>query len=127
MFSSKHRQSVYEGRPEMAAGGLHAKAFELFRKYVPPRAKVLDLGSGAGAWAQRLQNASYGVTACDLEPREGCEFPYHRVDLNGNFAEELGSDKFDAVTLIEVIEHLENPRPVFRQIRMLLEEGGVVL
>ena len=36
----------------MTAGGLHATAFELFCKYVSPGAKVLDLGSGAGACAR---------------------------------------------------------------------------
>jgi len=127
MFSSKHRQSVYEGLSEMAARGLHAKAFTLFREYVSPGVKVLDLGSGAGGWAKRLHDASYSVTACDLEPKESFEFTYHQVDLNQNFAEAFGNEKFDAVSLIEVIEHLENPRHVFRQIKLLLKPRGVVL
>ncbi len=78
MFTSKHRRRSYEGLPEKAAAGLHATAFELFRKYVSSGAKVLDLGSGAGAWAKRLHDASYSVTACDFEvPNERFEFPYH--------------------------------------------------
>jgi hypothetical protein len=32
MFISRPRLSSYEGLPEMAAGGLHATAFELFHK-----------------------------------------------------------------------------------------------
>jgi 2-polyprenyl-3-methyl-5-hydroxy-6-metoxy-1,4-benzoquinol methylase len=129
MFTSKPRQSSdYKGLPEMTAGGLHATAFELFRKYVSPGAKVLDLGSGAGAWAKRLYDASYSVTACDLEPRtDRLEFPCHVVDLNQNFAATLGNAEFDAVSIVEVIEHLENPRHIFRQIKPLLKKGGVVL
>jgi 2-polyprenyl-3-methyl-5-hydroxy-6-metoxy-1,4-benzoquinol methylase len=34
---------------------------------------------------------------------------------------------FDAVSILEVIEHLENPRHIFRQIKLLLKKGGVVL
>jgi hypothetical protein len=34
MFRFKHRQRNYEGLPENASAGLHADAFELFRKYV---------------------------------------------------------------------------------------------
>jgi 2-polyprenyl-3-methyl-5-hydroxy-6-metoxy-1,4-benzoquinol methylase len=128
MFTSKHRLSTYEGLPEMVAGGLHATAFELFRNYVSPGAKVLDVGSGAGAWAKRLHDASYRVIACDLEARpEGFEFPYRHVDLNQNFAESLGNETFDAVCIVEVIEHLENPRHVFREIKRLLRKGGVIL
>ena len=128
MFTSKHRLSTYKDLPEMVAGGLHATAFKLFRNYVLPGAKVLDLGSGAGAWAKRLHDASYSVTACDLEARqEKFEFPCHRVDLNHNFAETFGNERFDAVCILEVIEHLENSRHTFRQIKRLLKKGGVVL
>ncbi len=128
MFTSKHRQSSYEGLPEMASGGLHAKAFMLLRKYISPGVKVLDLGSGAGAWANRLHDASYAVTACDLEAqKERFEFPYHQADLNQDFGARFRNDEFDAVCLIEVIEHLENPRHIFRQIKPLLKKGGIVL
>jgi 2-polyprenyl-3-methyl-5-hydroxy-6-metoxy-1,4-benzoquinol methylase len=128
MFISRHRLSSYEGLPEMAAGGLHATAFELFHKYLSPGAKVLDLGSGAGAWAQRLHDASYSVTACDLETRtDRFEFPCQVVDLNQNFGLAFGNAEFDAVSIVEVIEHLENPRHIFRQVKSLLKKGGIVL
>jgi SAM-dependent methyltransferase len=127
MLVSKHRSSAYAGVLEMAAAGLHASAFELFRRHVSPGAKVLDLGSGAGAWAKRLHDASYCVTACDMEARNGFEFPYRRIDLNASFADELQGDRFDAVSIVEVIEHLENPRHVFRQIGRLVRDGGLVL
>jgi 2-polyprenyl-3-methyl-5-hydroxy-6-metoxy-1,4-benzoquinol methylase len=123
MFISRPRLSSYEGLPEMAAGGLHATAFELIHKYVSPGAKVLDLGSGAGAWAQRLHDASYSVTACDLETRtDRFEFPCHVVDLNQNFGLTFGNAEFDAVSIVEVIEHLENPRHIFRQVKSLLKK-----
>jgi SAM-dependent methyltransferase len=39
----------------------------------------------------------------------------------------FGNAQFDAVSKVEVIEHLENPRHIFRQIKSLLNRGGVVL
>jgi 2-polyprenyl-3-methyl-5-hydroxy-6-metoxy-1,4-benzoquinol methylase len=128
MSAAKFRQSSYRELPEYASEGLHSRAFELFRRHVPPNAKVLDLGSGAGAWAQRLHDASYAVIACDTEePQQAFEFPYHKLDLNQNFGDRFGSAEFDAVCLMEVIEHLENPRHVIRQIRPLLKKGGILL
>jgi len=127
---STHRriQSRYKDLPEFTSEGLHARAFELFRRHVPAGARVLDLGSGSGAWAQRLHDASYAVAACDAEPPEG-QFPfsYLRVDLDGDFGEKFARSEFDAVSVIEVIEHLENPRHLFRQIGSLLRKGGVIL
>ena len=124
---SNYRGSSYEGLPAGAAG-LHEKAFGLFRKYVSSGARVLDLGSGSGAWAKRLHDASYDVTACDFKvPKERFEFPYHQVDLNQDFGATFGNGGFDAVSIMEVIEHLENPRHTFRQIKPLLKKGGIVL
>src|SRR5436190_12920489 len=103
MFTSKHRYGSYMGLPEMAAKGLHAATFELLRDHVRPGAKVLDLGSGAGAWAKRLHDASYSVTACDLEAHtDAIELQYRAADLNQNFSEMFGDSQFDAVSLIAV-------------------------
>lgn len=127
MFTSKPRKGTgYKELPEMTAGGLHAAAFELFRKYVSPGAKVLDLGSGAGAWAKRPYDASYSVTACDLELRTDLlEFPCHVVDLNQNFGAMLGNAEFDAISIVELIEHLENPQARISTDQILTEKRRV--
>jgi 2-polyprenyl-3-methyl-5-hydroxy-6-metoxy-1,4-benzoquinol methylase len=129
MLASKHRMTVYDGLNECAAAGLHAFAFRLFTKYVPPNSNVLDLGSGEGAWAKRLHDASYKVTACDAEVRTGRDFPfpYGKADLNANFSDNFPKGEYDAISFVEVIEHLENPRHSFRQIAALLKDGGLVL
>lgn len=127
LFTSTPRQTNYQGLIEYAAAGLHQKAFELFGKHVPSGGKVLDLGSGGGAWAKRLFDAPYTVTACDLHPKGPFEFPFCKVDLNQDFSEKFEKEGFDAVSMVEVIEHLENPRHTFRQILSLLKSRGVIL
>lgn len=123
------RTSTYEGLTERAAAGLHAFALGLFKKHVPPNSKVLDLGSGEAAWAMRLHNGLYKVTACDVEPppNRASPFPYINADLNANFSDDFAGGEYDAISFIEVIEHLENPRHSFRQIKALLKDGGLVL
>jgi 2-polyprenyl-3-methyl-5-hydroxy-6-metoxy-1,4-benzoquinol methylase len=129
LLVSRHRQATYNGLAECAAAGLHDCAFRLFKKYVPANSKVLDLGSGECAWAMRLHEALFNVTACDAEVRtnRGFPFSYGKADLNANFGDCFPIGEFDAVSFIEVIEHLENPRHCFRQISSVLKDGGLVL
>src|SRR5690606_31506401 len=101
VLTSKHRLSTYRGVPELAAAGLHASAFRLLQKHVKPGAKVLDLGSGAGAWATRLHDAGYKVTACDLVARNDLDFPYYQADLNANFGAQFTPGEFDAISFVE--------------------------
>lgn len=128
-LASKHRTTTYGGLIEVAAAGLHAFVFRLFKKHVPPNSNVLDLGSGEGAWAKRLHDASYKVTACDVQVRSDLDlpFPYRKADLNAAFSDNFLQGEYDAVSFIEVIEHLENPRHSFRQIAKLLKAGGLVV
>jgi 2-polyprenyl-3-methyl-5-hydroxy-6-metoxy-1,4-benzoquinol methylase len=128
MFSLKRKKNIYYGGLlENTSFGLHAKSFTLFRKHAPPPVKVLDLGGGSGAWSKRLHDASYSVTFCDINPQGSPEFPYRQLDLNQDFADQFPNQWFDAVCLVEIIEHLENPRHTFRQLRPLLRKDGLVL
>lgn len=128
MLSSKIKSNCsYAGLLENTAPGLHASAFGLFVKHVSPPCKVLDLGGGSGAWPKRLHDASYSVTFCDIKPQGNFEFPYRQLDLNQNFGNEFSAEEFEAVCLVEVIEHLENPRHTFRQLAPLLKKGGAVI
>jgi 2-polyprenyl-3-methyl-5-hydroxy-6-metoxy-1,4-benzoquinol methylase len=109
----------------MTIGGLHDSLIQQFGLHVPASARIVDLGAGAGAWAARLVKAGYEVVAVERSPdRFAC--PQAKLivgDLNDDFAQAVGGP-FDAVTAIEVIEHLENPRHLLRQAKQLLKPGG---
>jgi 2-polyprenyl-3-methyl-5-hydroxy-6-metoxy-1,4-benzoquinol methylase len=49
-----------------------------------------------------------------------------RGDLNDEFAS-MFAERFDLITAIEVIEHLENPSCFLRECRMLLADGGKLI
>ena len=127
LISTRRETCYYAGLLENTAPGLHAKAFSLFQKYVPEHSRVLDLGGGTGAWPKRLHDAGYRVTFCDIRPNQKFEFPYRQIDLNQNFSLEFDGETYDAVCLVEVIEHLENPRHTFRELNRLLKPGGTVI
>lgn len=127
LISTRKEKCYYAGLLENTAPGLHAKAFSLFQKYVPKCSAVLDLGGGTGAWPKRLHDAGYLVTFCDIRPDQKFEFPYRQIDLNEDFSQEFEAETYDAVCIVEVIEHLENPRHTFRELKRLLKPGGIVV
>lgn len=109
--------------------GLHQAVQPTLQSLVPGGATVLDLGAGTGAWAHRLTQLGYRVTAVELERSafraEGVECL--QIDLNSHFSAQVPGGPFDAISAIEVIEHLENPSQFLRECRALLKENGVLL
>lgn len=109
-------------------GILHDEVLPLLSRFVGAHSKVLDLGAGTGAWAERLLELGYDVTCVE---RDIAGFGLDSVrcicaDLNENFSAEV-KGRFAAITSIEVIEHLENPRHLLRQCLNLLDDGGIFL
>jgi SAM-dependent methyltransferase len=119
------RMRQYKGLPIYAAPGLHEAASALLSAVVAPGSRVLEFGAGSGAMSLRLADAGYAVTASDLFPEsfKPDHIPFVTADLNGLFAAQW-PEGFDAVMALEIVEHLENPRHVLRQIRELLPPGG---
>lgn len=90
--------------------------------------KLLDLSAGDGATSRLLASLGYSVTVTDYDlpapmPREIARVG--GVDLNRFLP--FRSASFDAVNLVEVIEHIENQAQLVREIRRVLKPEGRVL
>jgi len=110
--------------------GLHAfVAGQVIARYVRSGARAADLGTGPGAMANRLQVMGCDVVGADMSA-EGFEAKLPHVVVNfdqPDFASQLGTKKYDLVTAIEVIEHVESPIGFLRNIGNLLALGGVAV
>jgi len=94
--------------------------------------RVIDLGSGSGAFINLLSNyyPYWHIEGADNESfsefRLKDRFRFTNVDLNKSFSRSI-EGKFDLITAIEVIEHLENPRHFLRECNKLLRVGGKLI
>lgn len=111
-----------------ALNGLHDEVLDCLTQVLKTQSKILDLGAGTGAWAERLLSLGYDVTCVerDMDGFALDSVPCIGVDLNESFSTAI-KGRYAAITCIEVIEHLENPRHFLRQCRSLLDEGGILL
>jgi len=93
------------------------------------RGSLLDFGAGRGELLGRLylEEGFQDLAGADLFPRppELAEaIAWHQHDLN----DAVSIDRqFDVVVCSETIEHLENPRHVFRTLNRLLRPGGTLI
>jgi 2-polyprenyl-6-hydroxyphenyl methylase/3-demethylubiquinone-9 3-methyltransferase len=96
-------------------------------------AQVLDVGCGGGLLSEALAREGAHVTAIDLAPDLVRIAKLHRlesgvdVDYRLSSAEALAAAepaRYDAVTCMEMLEHVPDPASVLRACATLLKPGG---
>jgi MPBQ/MSBQ methyltransferase len=106
--------------------------------HLPPGARVLDLGSGFGSYVIRARDAGLDAVGIEiapfevgfaqrrsrrLRPGDDAEAVYRQGDATqAGFA----PGSFDAVTLWNVLEHIEDAGALLRSVDRLLRPGGQV-
>ena len=109
---------------------IHGDIATLFRRFVEHGSRILDFGGGDGALVRTLIDAGHTCALHEPSPRRREQL---EADLSGNARflgaiAHVGANKFDAVTMCEVIEHvldcdLDN---VLQAINHALKPGGIL-
>ena len=85
---------------------------------------AVDVGAGAGNFTSILAEQFERVHALDaFRPADlPANTVFHETDLNSPWP--LADGAADMLVALEVVEHLENPRHLFREITRVLRPGG---
>ena len=95
-----------------------------------PNGDLLEFGAGTGTLARQLAAFHTGgtITCADIRPRPAslpANIGWLEADLNHPLP--LPDQSFASIISTEVIEHLENPRAVFREFYRLLRPDGLLI
>ncbi len=90
--------------------------------------RLLDIGCGAGALLDVAQEQGWDGVGQEISHVAAAEARAHgHPVVVGELSEDRFADWFDAATMIEVIEHIPDPRPTLTAARGLIREGGALL
>lgn len=92
--------------------------------------EVLDVGCGGGILCEAMTNAGAKVTGIDAEieairvAQEHAKMNHLSIDYFCTSVEAYKDQRFDVVTCMEMLEHVQNPELVLKHCRRLLKPKG---
>jgi len=107
----------------ISSTAIYESVYQVFNNLGIRQGHLLDYGAGQGDFTKTLHGKfDFTVHAVDLMFTKLPNVNWYVQDLNR--ALQFKDGQFDMVTCIEVIEHLENPRRVVRELFRVLKPGG---
>ena len=89
---------------------------------------VLDFGCGVGGFLLKARTKAHHVAGIELEVRLQPHFQTNGLDVFQNIADLPSDQRYDLITAFHVVEHLEDPANMLRQLAARLRgEGGIII
>ena len=128
------RESTYIETQLQANAQKFKHQVEVFRKHLPiENARVLDIGCGGGLFLSKLKQEGAQVIGIELSDSRACyartihHLEIHKRLIESDFWQKGYANYFDAVTLWDVIEHVNYPFQTLQSAANVLKKGGLLL
>ena len=103
--------------------------YDKLSRYLSPGSKILDVGCGDGSFLNlsKQRFISTGIEISEylaaLAKKQG-----NVKVIPGNFlTADFGNEKYDGITLISLLEHLDDPAQAIKKCFDIMNKGGVLL
>jgi SAM-dependent methyltransferase len=93
----------------------------------PRKATVLDFGCGRGALVEHLCESGVEAYGCDVDPYWEGDKPRLRPIPRSPYRLPFDDASFDLVVSTSVLEHAQNQRELFYEIKRVLKPNGISL
>lgn len=102
------------------------------REFLPKDSKILDVGCGAGFIANPLSRDGHTVKGIDLSEnsllvaKKYSSGSLAQFEAQNAYSLKEKDASFDIVLLLDVLEHVENPKQVISEANRVLKPGGLL-
>ena len=89
---------------------------------------VLDFGCGVGGFLDFAKKSARSVSGIELEKALQPSFKQRNLDVLEDLSKvQERNKKYDIITAFHVVEHLQNPKEILKELSQLLVEGGEMI
>jgi len=95
----------------------------------PEKIRLLDVGCSSGAFLHAAVKLGFRAEGVEPAPKAAATAQAAGLKVHQGLLQEAGyaDGQFDAITLFEVIEHLQHPQELLQECRRILRPGGILL
>jgi 2-polyprenyl-3-methyl-5-hydroxy-6-metoxy-1,4-benzoquinol methylase len=132
-FHNRYDNKFFDPKLEVESNRKHIifeEIFSLLGRFNVREGKLLDVGSFAGKLLKYAKDKGFEPRGVEVNPK----LAHHTKDIldidviNGKIQEvDLPENEFDVITIIDVLEHLEDPRLIIEKLANALTVNGILI